>query len=382
MMPALPRGEVTCECRCSAFARFCIEGNSDTPRGRPLLHITEQDLTYYNTLGLKSRARAFLRLRDLSMLEALSDTAARYPGVVILGGGSNVVLAPHIDGLVIHVETRGIELVDDNAEARIVEVQAGESWHHFVFTCVQKGWAGLENLALIPGTAGAAPIQNIGAYGVEQDQYFHSLVAWDMRYGRRVEMGPGDCLFAYRDSFFKRVDPGRWLILAVRYRLPHDWHARADYPDLARHAGIALAGAAVTPQHVFDAVCEIRRAKLPDPAELANVGSFFKNPVVDVDSFESLRALHPGIVAYPIDDGTQYKLAAGWLIERSGWKGRRLGPVGMHERQSLVLVNHGGATARDIQVLADVVRAEVATRFGVHLEQEPVELGSPASEQA
>lgn len=350
--------------------------------GYPLLHITEQDLTHYNTLGLKSRAHAFLRLHDLSMLDALSDAAARYPGVVILGGGSNVVLAPHIDSLVVHMKTRGAQLVDDDHDARIVEVQAGEPWHHFVATCMRQGWAGLENLALIPGTVGAAPIQNIGAYGVEQDEYFHSLVAWDIRYGRRVEMGPGDCLFGYRDSFFKRVEPGRWLIVAVRYRLPHDWRPRLDYPDLARNATIALAGAAVTPQQVFDAVCEIRRSKLPDPAELANVGSFFKNPVVDAETYRSLRDLHPGIVAYPVEDGARYKLAAGWLIERSGWKGRRLGPVGMHERQSLVLVNHGGATARDIQVLADVVRAEVATRFGVHLEQEPVELGAPAPEQA
>lgn len=350
--------------------------------GGPLLHITEQDLTYYNTLGLKSRARAFLRLHEEEGLDAFSETVARYPGVVILGGGSNVVLAPHIDELVVHVETRGVSLVDRQADAHIVEVRAGEPWHHFVSSCVAQGWNGLENLALIPGTAGAAPIQNIGAYGVEQDQYFHSLVAWDIRHGRRIEMGPADCLFAYRDSFFKRVEAGRWLILAVRYRLPYEWAPKVTYPDLARHAGIAMAGAAVTPQQVFDAVCEIRRAKLPDPAELANVGSFFKNPVVDAETFRALRDLHPGIVAYPLDHGAMYKLAAGWLIERSGWKGRRLGPVGMHDRQSLVLVNHGGATARDIQVLADVVRAEVATRFGVHLEQEPVEIGSAASEQA
>jgi len=350
--------------------------------GGPLLHITEQDLSYYNTLGLRSQARAFLRLHSTEGLDALSEAAARYPGVVVLGGGSNVVLAPQIEELVIHVETRGVALVDQETDAFIVEVQAGEPWHHFVALCVDQGWNGLENLALIPGTAGAAPIQNIGAYGVEQDQYFHTLVAWDIRHSRRVELGPADCLFAYRDSFFKHVEPGRWLVLAVRYRLPLAWRPKVSYPDLARHAGIAIAGAAVTPRQVFDAVCEIRRAKLPDPAELANVGSFFKNPVVEAATFRKLRDLHPGIVAYPIDDGAQFKLAAGWLIERAGWKGRRLGAVGMHERQSLVMVNHGGATARDIQVLADVVRAEVATRFGVHLEQEPVEIGSAASEQA
>lgn len=347
-----------------------------------MLHITEQDLTHYNTLGLKSQARAFLRLTSTDGLEALSDTASRYPGVVVLGGGSNVVLARQIDELVVRMETRGVELVDQEADACVVEVQAGEPWHPFVDHCVEQGWNGLENLALIPGTAGAAPIQNIGAYGVEQSEYFHSLVAWDIRQGARVEMGPKDCQFAYRDSFFKRAEGGRWLILSVRYRLPHAWQAQVGYPDLARHPGVAMAGAAVTPRQVFEAVCEIRKAKLPDPGELANVGSFFKNPIVDAATYRKLRDLHTGMVAYPVDDGAHYKLAAGWLIERSGWKGRRLGQVGMHERQSLVMVNHGGASARDIQVLADVIRAEVATRFGVRLEQEPVEIGTATSEQA
>jgi len=345
-----------------------------------LLHITEQDLSFYNTLGLRSQARAFLRLHSTKDLHDLSDTASRYPGVVILGGGSNVVLAPRVEELVVHVATRGVALVDDDASSLLVEAQAGESWHSFVAQCIERGWHGLENLALIPGTCGAAPVQNIGAYGVEQSDYFHSVVAWDMHRSMRVEMGPGDCLFAYRDSFFKRAEQGRWIILAVRYRFPREWTPKLGYPDLARHPGLALAGAAATPRDVFNAVCDIRRAKLPDPADLANAGSFFKNPVVDAKTFRRLRDLHPGLVAYPVDDGSHYKLAAGWLIERAGWKGRRLGPVGMHERQALVMVNHGGASARDIQVLADVVRAEVATRFGVHLEQEPVALGSMAGE--
>lgn len=346
----------------------------------PLLHITEQDLSFYNTLGLRSQARAFLRLHSTRNLQDLSETAARYPGVVILGGGSNVVLAPRLDELVVHVATRGVALVDDDADSVLVEAQAGESWHNFVELCVERGWHGLENLALIPGTCGAAPVQNIGAYGVEQSDFFHSLVAWDMRRSMQVEMGPGDCLFAYRDSFFKRAEQGRWVILAVRYRFPREWTPKLGYPDLARHPALALAGPGVIPRDVFNAVCDIRRAKLPDPAELANAGSFFKNPVVNARTFRKLRDLHPGLVAYPVDDGSHYKLAAGWLIERAGWKGRRLGPVGMHERQALVMVNHGGASARDIQVLADVIRAEVATRFGVHLEQEPVALGSMAGE--
>ncbi len=339
-----------------------------------MLHVVDQDLTSFNTLGLRSCARAFVRCTSVDQAQALSALAADYQHVFILGGGSNVVLAPHLDCLVVKVETRGIKLLSQSDDECIVEAQAGEVWHDFVGYCVDQGWHGLENLALIPGTVGAAPVQNIGAYGVELDQRFHSLVAWDMRESKLLEMGPQACGFSYRNSFFKQAEPGRWLILKVRFCLTKIWHAVLGYPDLQHHPVLQAAGAQVTARQVFDAVCDIRQSKLPDPAVLGNAGSFFKNPVVAAAQYQALKQTHPGLVAYAQPDGT-YKLAAGWLIDSAGWKGKVAGAVGVHARQALVLVNHGGACADDIAMLADAIRADIAARFGVDLEQEPVRIG-------
>lgn len=333
------------------------------------LPVVNENLSGFNTLGLASRAKAFVRFDDPKQIEALSGLVRKHETVFVLGGGSNVVLAPQVSGLVVKVETRGLQIVEAQADDVIVEVQAGENWHGFVSHCVKQGWHGLENLALIPGTVGAAPVQNIGAYGVELDQCFHSLVAWNFRTGRQVEMGPSDCDFAYRDSLFKRSDRGSWLILALRLKLSRTWRPVLSYPALRQ----ALSDLNVQPsaRQVFDAVCAVRRSKLPDPNVLGNAGSFFKNPVVDAVSYARLAKREPDLVAYLQADGT-YKLAAGWLIDRAGWKGRRLGPAGVHNRQALVLVNHGGATAEDIHRLADAIKTDVLERFGVSLEQEPV----------
>lgn len=329
------------------------------------------DLTDFNTLALGSIAPALVRYRTSDQLPDITAQAACNPQVFILGGGSNVVLAPTLESMVIKVESVGIHLVSESAEHRLVEAEAGESWHGFVTHCVQQGWGGLENLALIPGTVGAAPVQNIGAYGVELDQRLHSVVAWDLVKGQCIEFTPQDCGFSYRNSMFKQAEPGRWLILRVRFLLPRTWVPVLTYPDLQRHSGLIAQGDAVTPQDVYDAVCEIRRQKLPDPKVLANAGSFFKNPLVDAETFQQLKHEWPDVVAYAQNTG-DWKLAAGWLIEQAGWKGRRLGLVGMHERQALVLVNHGGATAQDVMSLAQQVCCDVKQRFGVDLEQEPV----------
>ncbi len=336
-----------------------------------MLQITHQDLTSLNTLGLRAHANSFLRYDSNVDLSELSYVAGRYSSVFILGGGSNVVLDPTLNCLVIKVESRGIAIIGETDREVIIEAYAGEVWHDFVASCLAHGWNGLENLALIPGTVGAAPVQNIGAYGVELDQRFHSLVAWDLATKQTLEMSAADCQFSYRNSFFKRADPGRWLIVKVRFALQRDWKPVLDYPDLQQHPVLQAAGASVTASQVFDAVCEIRRNKLPDPAVLGNAGSFFKNPVVSADVFGDIKARFPGLVAYR-QAGGDYKLAAGWLIDHAGWKGRRLGPVGVHERQALVLVNHGGATAQDIESLANAIRVDVADRFGVSLDQEPV----------
>lgn len=336
-----------------------------------MLEISTQDLSSLNTLGLRSCANAMTRYQTTTQLDELSALCRQYPGVFVLGGGSNVVLDPSLDSLVIKVESLGVGVHGETAQEIIVEAHAGENWHAFVSGCVDKGWNGLENLALIPGTVGAAPVQNIGAYGVELDQRFHSLVAWDLLERRIVEMDAVDCQFSYRNSFFKQARPGRWLILKVRFLLSKRWEPVLEYPDLQRHPALQKPAALISARQVFDAVCEIRHQKLPDPAVLGNAGSFFKNPIVTLAQYESIKADAPGVVAYA-QSGGLYKLAAGWLIDHAGWKGRRVGPVGVHERQALVLVNYGGATAQDIKRLSESIQADVMSRFGVQLEREPV----------
>ncbi|MBV6273067.1 UDP-N-acetylmuramate dehydrogenase [Alcaligenaceae bacterium CGII-47] len=338
------------------------------PRGLSVLEISEQDLQTSNTLGLPARARV-LHIRERSALAELSALVHTGERVFVLGGGSNVVMAARPQCVVAKVELRGVRLFAQEPDAWIVEAQAGEPWHAFVAYCLAQGWPGLENLALIPGTVGAAPVQNIGAYGLELAQCVHSVLAWDLHAARQVALSPAECSFAYRDSLFKRSAAGRWLILAVRFRLPRVWRAQLAYPDLQRHP--LLQGSEVSARQVFDAVCDIRRRKLPDPAVLGNAGSFFKNPLVPVLVAQALQARYPGLVGYAQAEG-QVKLAAGWLIDHAGWRGRRIGPVGMHAQQALVLVNYGGASAEDVGHLARAVREDISARFGLVLEQEPV----------
>ncbi|MEN4917590.1 UDP-N-acetylmuramate dehydrogenase [Achromobacter spanius] len=328
-----------------------------------------QDLTRLNTLGLASRADAFVTLDDPAQLPALSELARQASPLLVLGGGSNLVLPERVPGLVARVAFKGVRLLEAGQDAWLVEAAGGENWHGFVSACVAQGWDGLENLALIPGTVGAAPVQNIGAYGVELEERFHSLTAWDVRQARYVEMRAADCRFSYRDSAFKHDEPGRWVIVSVRFALPRPWRPVLGYPDLLRHE--RLAGGSPSARDVFDAVCDIRRVKLPDPAVTGNAGSFFKNPIVSAPQRDELADRFPGLVSYAQADG-RYKLAAGWLIDQCGWKGRALGAAGVHDRQALVLVNRGGATAADIMGLARAVQDAVAERYGVRLEPEPV----------
>ncbi len=328
--------------------------------------IFQADLSGANTLGLRARADHLVRLTRPADVDAL---ARLDPPLFILGGGSNVVLPERLPGTVAKVELAGIERVGEDADAIEIEAGAGESWHGLVAHCVEHGLGGLENLALIPGTVGAAPVQNIGAYGLEVGERIARVTAFDLHAGAWREWTGDECRFAYRDSVFKQSAPGRWLITRVRFRLPRRWVPRLDYPDLRTHP--AWSQADPTPRAIFEAVCAIRQAKLPDPARLPNAGSFFKNPIVDAQTYARLAAVYPGAPAWPQPDG-RVKLAAAWLIEQAGWKGRDLGPVGMHERHALVLVNRGGATAADVMTLAEAVRAAVAERFGVVLEAEPV----------
>lgn len=336
-----------------------------------ILNPSESPLSLSNTLGLPSQAKRIWQFSSLQQLPELIDWLARQKEtVLVLGGGSNVILPHEVQQPVVLVKNKGVRLLCETETARIVEAQAGEVWHDFVTVCLSQGWAGLENLALIPGTVGAAPVQNIGAYGVELQQRIHSVLAWDFQAARQVELSVEDCGFSYRDSIFKQAGNGRWLILSVRFALPQDWTPVLDYPDLRQHPRLAQA-AEILPRAIFHAVCDIRRAKLPDPVVLGNAGSFFKNPLVQEAQWRALKAQHPSMPSYDQGAGW-YKVAAGWLIEQAGWKGKHLGPVGIHERQALVLVNHGGAAVQDVLALEAAVQADVKAKFGIALEREPV----------
>lgn len=328
------------------------------------------DLTARNTLALPGRAARYATITAVDQLAAAEFGATpRF----ILGGGSNLVLTGDFDGLVLHMAIPGRHLLKEDADAWYVEAGAGEDWPGFVQWTLARGWPGLENLSLIPGTVGAAPIQNIGAYGLEVAERLHSLTAYDFATGCLVAFGADDCRFGYRDSIFKQEGwhrSGRFAITAVCFRLPKAWVASCRYGDLA--AELAARGkAAPDPRDIADAVIALRRRKLPDPAEIPNAGSFFHNPVVDAATAARLTAAHPGLPRYPQADGG-VKLAAGWLIEQAGWKGRRLGPIGMYEKQALVLVNHGGGDGPAVKRAMAAVQADVAARFGIDLVPEPV----------
>ncbi|MGF6263536.1 UDP-N-acetylmuramate dehydrogenase [Paraburkholderia youngii] len=339
-------------------------------------------LKAHNTFGFDVRAQfACLIEREEQLPTAVRDPRVAGLPRLVLGGGSNVVLSGDFAGLVLLVALRGRRVVREDQHAWYVEAAGGEPWHEFVAWTLAQGMPGLENLALIPGTVGAAPIQNIGAYGLEMCERFASLRAIELATGNAVELDANACRFGYRDSFFKREGRERFVITSVTFRLPKAWQPRAGYADLARELaarGPAASqgkadGAAPQPtaQAIFDAVVAVRRAKLPDPLELGNAGSFFKNPVIDAAQFEALKRREPEIVSYPQADG-RVKLAAGWLIDRCGWKGRAMGAAAVHERQALVLVNRGGASGTEVLALARAIQHEVFEQFGVELEAEPV----------
>lgn len=326
-----------------------------------------------NTFGFDVKARVAARVTCAAQFAALHRDArvANLP-VLVLGGGSNVVFTHDFDGLVLLDEIAGRHVVREDDDAWYVEAGGVENWHAFVAWTLENGMPGLENLALIPGTVGAAPIQNIGAYGLEMRTYFDSLVAVELATGRSERFDAAHCAFGYRDSFFKREGRGRFAIASVTFRLPKRWTPRLAYADVTRELDArGIAPDAATPRDVFDAVVAIRRAKLPDPLVLGNAGSFFKNPVIDAGPFDALRARAPDVVSYPQPDG-RVKLAAGWLIDRCGWKGRALGNAAVHDRQALVLVNRGGATGAEVLALARAIQDDVRERFGVELEPEPV----------
>lgn len=323
----------------------------------------------YNSFGIDVKARYFAQAHnDEEVREALRLAHEAGVPVLVIGGGSNLLLTRDVDALVLHMASQGRRVLSDDGMRVVVEAEAGEAWHPFVQWSLAQGFCGLENLSLIPGTVGAAPMQNVGAYGVEIKDVFVGLTALDRETGELRDFGLEECAFGYRDSLFKR-NPGRWLILRVRFALSHVLQAHLDYGPVRQRLqeqGVERP----TAQAISDAICSIRREKLPDPAELGNAGSFFKNPVVSAVLVERIRARHPAVVGYAQADG-QVKLAAGWLIEQAGWKGYRDGDAGVHRLQSLVLVNYGQASGGQMHALAQRIQADVLERFGVELEMEP-----------
>jgi len=331
--------------------------------------LAQVSLKPFNSFGIDVRAQLFAEAHsDADVREALAYASAQAVPLLVIGGGSNLLLTRDIPALVLRMATRGIRVLQDDGKHALVEAEAGEAWHPFVLWTLEHGLCGLENLSLIPGTVGAAPMQNIGAYGVEIKDVFGGLTALDRQTGELRDFNLEECNFAYRDSLFKH-ETGRWLILRVRFALSRVSHLKLDYgPVQQRLAGQGITEA--TPSDVSRAICSIRREKLPDPAELGNAGSFFKNPLVPQALAAELQGLYPDLVAYPQVDG-QMKLAAGWLIDKAGWKGFRDGDAGVHKMQALVLVNYGGATGHDIANLALRIQQDIAERFKVDLDMEP-----------
>lgn len=331
--------------------------------------LAQVSLKPFNSFGIDVRAQLFAEARsDADVREAIAYADAQAVPLLVIGGGSNLLLTQDIQALVLRMATQGIRVLQDDSSHVVVEAEAGEAWHPFVLWTLEHGFCGLENLSLIPGTVGAAPMQNIGAYGVEIKDVFAGLTALDRQTGELRDFSLQECNFAYRDSLFKH-ETGRWLILRVRFALSRTSHLKLDYgPVQQRLAGQGITEA--TPSDVSRAICSIRREKLPDPAQLGNAGSFFKNPLVSEALATELQTLYPDLVAYPQADG-QMKLAAGWLIDKAGWKGFREGDAGVHKMQALVLVNYGTATGNDIANLALRIQQDIAERFRVDLEMEP-----------
>ena len=343
----------------------------------------------FNTFHIVAKAHALVRIsREQDLQAVLADPELSALPKFVLGGGSNIVLTGDVKPLVLKVEIPGKRLLSETSRHFIVEAGAGENWHDFVAWTLAEGYPGLENMALIPGTVGASPVQNVGAYGVELQDRFDSLDAMDLHTGQIFTLNAAQCAFGYRDSVFKHASTGgghqavglkdRALILRVRFALPKVWKPVLGYADLEKKKDVS-GESNPSAQQIFDWICAIRRAKLPDPAVIGNAGSFFKNPTVSHEQCADIIARDPKVVHYLLADGS-VKLAAGWLIDSCGWRGKSVGQAGVYEKQALVLVNRGtgsdgqGATGGEVMTLAKAIQTSVYERFGILLEPEPVVL--------
>lgn len=322
----------------------------------------------YNTFGIDVKAKAFGRFGSLEELNVLLAERDRETPLLILGGGSNILLTKDLPFFVLRNEILGIEVVSETDEEVVMKVGSGVEWHAFVRHTVEQGLGGIENMSLIPGSVGASPMQNIGAYGAEIKDTFVSLEALHIDSLELHTFNKEQCAFGYRESVFKRALKDQYVIVSVSYRLTRHPKINTSYGAIQSEIE-AMGVAEITVDTVSQAVMNIRRSKLPDPKNLGNAGSFFKNPVVSQAVFEQLHQNYPDAPHYPQESGEE-KLAAGWLIEKAGWKGKRIGACGVHEKQALVLVNYGGATGKEIYDLSTAIIEDVQSKFGVTLERE------------
>jgi len=326
-------------------------------------------LKSYNTFGIEANASQFVELQTLEEVQVLCQTFNLTDRkLLILGGGSNILLTKDFDGMAIKINLKGIEIVKENDEELWVQAMAGESWHSFVMHCVEKNWGGLENLSLIPGCVGAAPMQNIGAYGTEIKAVFSSLKAVEIATGEMVEFNNEACEFGYRESVFKNKYKGKYIIVSVIFKLNKKPILNVSYgaiQDVLNEKGIT----SPTIQDISNAVIAIRQSKLPNPAELGNAGSFFKNPEIPAEQYQRLKNEFPEIPGYPAPNN-QVKVPAGWLIEQCQWKGKIVGNTGAHKNQALVLVNYGNATGNEILNLAKQIQDSVYNQFKINISPE------------
>jgi len=333
--------------------------------------INNASLKKLNTFGVNARARYYTEIHNLDDIEALLEWRAQHDiPSLLLGGGSNLLFKKDYDGLVAKICLTGKDMTDQDDNHVYVSAAAGENWHDFVRWTISKGSAGLENLSLIPGTVGAAPIQNIGAYGVELADHFYSLQAINLQTSEVLEFSKEHCQFAYRESFFKSQALDKLLITSVTFALPKQADWKIDYAGVRE----VLEGKEPTAQAISDAIIALRQSKLPDPAEIGNAGSFFKNPVLAIEKWEVLKANNPDIPGWEQPNG-KIKTSAAWLIDQCGFKGYRNADAGVSDKHALVLVNYGNASGAELWQVAEDILDKVETRFGIKLEAEPRVIG-------
>ncbi len=328
--------------------------------------IQNQSLKNYNTFGIDAKAKEFIAV---NAIDSLIEVVGSNKDLFILGGGSNMLLTQDIQKLVVHVNLKGRAIIEENEDFVIVKAQAGENWHEFVLWCIDKGFGGIENLSLIPGNVGTTPIQNIGAYGVEIKDTLFSCEALNRKTLQIETFTNAQCQFDYRESVFKNELKEQYIITAVLFQLTKKNHAVSTTYGAIETELSKQNIQNPTLKDVSNAVIAIRQSKLPDPKELGNSGSFFKNPIISKEAYEKAKALHPDMPHYVVSENS-VKVPAGWLIEQAGFKGKRFGDAGVHKNQALVLVNYGTATGREVVALSQLIQQTILAQFGIAIEAE------------